>query len=99
MLEHAEMIEDNFDLFIPNDLNMTDPAKRKETGEAIKKFYMKGKSISKDTKQEIINVNYRDLVPTLSFSNGTEYFMFLINYCRFSVTLCLVTDQPSRRRS
>lgn len=48
--------EDHFDLFIPKDLNITDPAERKMIGDKIKTFYFNGKSVNKDTEMELVNL-------------------------------------------
>ena len=56
MLEHAGAMNDHFEGFVPNDLNITDAAKLKEIGDSLRKFYFDGKDLSKETSAEFIKV-------------------------------------------
>lgn len=49
----ASNFEDHFDMFIPSDLNVTDPAQRKMIGDALKEFYFHGKPVNADTEMAL----------------------------------------------
>ena len=48
-LPNAEMMDQHFEFFLPDDLNATD-AKKKEFSEMVRKFYLDGKSLTVDQK-------------------------------------------------
>ncbi|XP_058804192.1 juvenile hormone esterase-like [Phymastichus coffea] len=50
-LPNAEMMDQHFDMFIPDDLNVTD-AKRKEMSDMLRKFYFDGKALTADAKAQ-----------------------------------------------
>ncbi|KAK2586966.1 hypothetical protein KPH14_010941 [Odynerus spinipes] len=52
MLEHAEYMNQQFEYFLPDDVNVTDSVQRKQLGEAMKDFYFHGKDISRATEKE-----------------------------------------------
>lgn len=54
-LPNADMMNKNFDLFIPNDLNATD-AQKKEWGDMLRKFYFDEKALSSDSIDEFTMV-------------------------------------------
>lgn len=45
MLPGAPMMNEHFDLFIPDELNATD-AQKKEWGDMLRKFYFDGKDLT-----------------------------------------------------
>lgn len=49
-LPNAEMMDQHFEFFLPDDLNATD-AKRKELSDMIRKFYLDGKALTADSKE------------------------------------------------
>ncbi|KAF7992378.1 hypothetical protein HCN44_001703 [Aphidius gifuensis] len=55
--------ENNFDLFLPKELNMTDQKMREETGNMIKKFYFNDKTIDPSAEME-----FTDLMSDVLFS-------------------------------
>lgn len=57
ILAHEKEANEHFDLFIPNDLNATDPAARQKISESMKKFYFDGKPISKDKAHKLGEVS------------------------------------------
>lgn len=46
---------DQFDLFTPIFLNVTDPERRKEIGKSMEKFYFNGKSINDEEALELVS--------------------------------------------
>ncbi|XP_015591452.1 esterase FE4 [Cephus cinctus] len=86
MLRNADYINANFDKFVPDDLNVTDPSRLKEIGESIRSFYLDGKSVSEDTVQEFSNMlsdiffNYGLLISTKVMGSRVAspvyYYMF-----------------------
>lgn len=57
-LPNAEMMDKNFDLFIPDDANATD-AQKKEWSEMLRKFYFDGKALTSDSKDQFTLVNIK----------------------------------------
>ncbi|XP_011306384.1 esterase FE4 [Fopius arisanus] len=55
VLPMVSHFQDNFALFIPKDLNMTDPGQLKMVGESIKKFYFGDKAVG-DSVTELTNL-------------------------------------------
>ena len=66
MMPAASMFQDHFDLFLPNDLNMTDPAMRKQASEAINKFYFDGKTVTADDAEKLTKVSD-------TFDHGSDF--------------------------
>ncbi|XP_053597539.1 esterase FE4-like [Microplitis demolitor] len=56
VLSVADDFANHFDLFIPKDLNITDPAKRQVIGDSIKKFYFNGKAIGSEAAMELTSL-------------------------------------------
>ncbi|KAJ8676688.1 hypothetical protein QAD02_012475 [Eretmocerus hayati] len=50
-LGNAATIDQNFALLVPDDVNATD-AKKKEIGEMLRKFYLDGKALTSDSKEQ-----------------------------------------------
>lgn len=55
-LPNAEMMDQHFEFFLPDDLNATD-ARRKEMGDMLRKFYLEGKSLTTDMKTQFTMVS------------------------------------------
>ena len=58
MLQNAEAMNGYFEGFLPDDLNITDAAKRKEIGDSFRQFYFDGKDLTMETAPEFIKVKF-----------------------------------------
>lgn len=56
MLPKADEINNHFELFIPESLNITDAGKIKEIVESIRKFYFDGKALTSKSVSEFVKV-------------------------------------------
>ncbi|XP_063987723.1 esterase FE4-like [Diachasmimorpha longicaudata] len=56
VLPMVSNFKDNFQLFLPKDLNMTDSDQMKMIGESIKKFYFGDKEVGEGTTMELTNL-------------------------------------------
>lgn len=54
-MSNAEAMNQHFDMFIPDELNVTD-ALKKEMSDKIKQFYFEGKDLTAESKAEFIKV-------------------------------------------
>ncbi|XP_011143002.1 esterase FE4 [Harpegnathos saltator] len=54
MLGNIDQMNEHFENFLPDDLNVTDSGQRKELGDSLKSFYFGDKSISTDTTKEFM---------------------------------------------
>ncbi|XP_043273664.1 juvenile hormone esterase-like [Venturia canescens] len=70
IMQDPKMVDENFDKFVPDDLNITDPAQRNEIGESFRKFYLDGKPIDSDPQQAMNLLG--DVFFTYGFSLSTE---------------------------
>lgn len=57
MLGNIDQMNEHFENFLPNDLNVTDSGQKKQLGESMKSFYFDDKSISTDTTKEFMMVS------------------------------------------
>ncbi|XP_034942575.1 esterase FE4-like isoform X2 [Chelonus insularis] len=67
VLPMASQFNDHFDLFIPIDLNETDPARRSMIGDMLKKFYFNNQPVSDSNAAELTN-----LLTDVLFGYGTQ---------------------------
>ncbi|XP_015175882.1 PREDICTED: cholinesterase 1-like [Polistes dominula] len=75
MLPHADHFNNQFEVFLPDDLNVTDPTQRKQLGESIKEFYFHGKDISKDTLKE-----FTQMLTDAYFTAGAAFSLNFITH-------------------
>lgn len=54
MLGNIDQINEHFENFLPNDLNITDAGQKNQLGESLKSYYFQGKLISTETTQELM---------------------------------------------
>ncbi|XP_032674579.1 esterase FE4-like [Odontomachus brunneus] len=54
MLGNIDQMNEHFENFLPDDLNVTDAGQRNQLGESLKSFYFDDKSISTDTTKEFM---------------------------------------------
>lgn len=57
MLGNIDQMNEHFENFLPDDLNVTDVGQRNQLGESLKSFYFGDKSISTDTTKEFMMVS------------------------------------------
>lgn len=57
MLGNIDQMNEHFENFLPNDLNVTDAKQKNQLGESLKSFYFNDKSISTDTTKEFMMVS------------------------------------------
>lgn len=57
MLGNIDEMNEHFENFLPNDLNITDTKQKIQLGEELKSFYFDDKSISTDTTKEFMMVS------------------------------------------
>ncbi|XP_047347897.1 venom carboxylesterase-6-like [Vespa velutina] len=75
MLPNAEYINEHFENFLPDDLNVTDPVQRKQLADFMKEFYLHGKDISKDTEKELSH-----MLTDAYFTTGTTFTLNFITH-------------------
>ncbi|XP_014476726.1 PREDICTED: esterase FE4-like [Dinoponera quadriceps] len=56
MLGNIDQMNEHFENFLPDDLNVTDAGQRNQLGESLKSFYFGDKSISTDTTKEFMTM-------------------------------------------
>ncbi|XP_020279915.1 esterase FE4-like [Pseudomyrmex gracilis] len=54
MLGNIDQMNEHFENFLPDDLNVTDSGQRNQLGESLKSFYFEDKSISTETTKEFM---------------------------------------------
>jgi len=59
MLGNIDHMNENFEDFLPDDLNITDAAHKNRLGENLKSFYFGDKSISTETTKEFTMASTR----------------------------------------
>lgn len=57
MLGNIDQINEHFENFLPNDLNITDAGHKNQLGSSLKSYYFQDKLISTETTQELMNVS------------------------------------------
>lgn len=57
MLGNIDQMNEHFENFLPNDLNVTDAGQRNQLGESLRSFYFGDKPISTDTTKEFMMVS------------------------------------------
>lgn len=57
MLGNIDQINEHFEHFLPNDLNITDAGQKNQLGETLKSYYFGGKLISTETTKELMMVS------------------------------------------
>jgi hypothetical protein len=60
-LRHIDYMNENVDIFVPDNLNITDAAHKDRVGENIRRFYFGDKWISTETKKEFAMASTRRL--------------------------------------
>ncbi|KAF7992376.1 hypothetical protein HCN44_001701 [Aphidius gifuensis] len=55
-LTMTSAFEDHFDMFVPKELNITDPETRKQAGQILEEFYFDGKKVDSSTEMELIDL-------------------------------------------
>lgn len=54
MLGNIDQINEHFENFLPNDLNITDAGQKNQLGESLKSYYFGDKLISTETTKEFM---------------------------------------------
>ncbi|XP_012260596.2 esterase FE4-like [Athalia rosae] len=70
----AEMINDHFELFVPEDLNLTDAQERKRIENSLREFYYGDREVTKDTIEE-----FSQLMMDTMFAAGVQISLEIIN--------------------
>ncbi|XP_076239219.1 esterase FE4 [Calliopsis andreniformis] len=88
MIDTIDKLNTEPELFLPEDLNITDSDQRKEAGECLRKFYFGDKQVSKEDMNEFtkmisdifFNVGELMSLEVLSSRNSAPIYQYLFSY-------------------